>query len=86
MPAFWPRTLQMTFCSSADTIPSSRDPLFFFGLIQKRTKKNQEKNMLPPTCPRTPAFFSGRRALLRSKSMHNGNDTGWRAFPVGAKL
>jgi hypothetical protein len=39
--------------------------LSFFGLIQKRTKKDQDPNMLlPAKANRTPAFGSGHRALL----------------------
>jgi hypothetical protein len=38
--------------------------LFFFVLIQKRTKKNQDKKMLLHTGHPTPAFLSGSRTAL----------------------
>jgi hypothetical protein len=36
--------------------------LFSFCLEYKKKQKNQEPNMLPPTCRATPAFGSGHRA------------------------
>ncbi len=36
--------------------------LYFFVLMQKSTKKDQERRMLPPACIHTPALRSGQRA------------------------